>query len=240
MQNSETSGPSRYSSTTTRPHAAACASATSRSSVTTTPLPAARPSSLTTYGGPKASRAFAASSAVSQMWAMAVGTLAAAITCLANALEPSSSAASADGPKQAMPRARTASAAPATSGASGPITTRSTPMDAASSAIASGLAASTGVLVATCAVPALPGAQYSAPTSSSRLRARHRACSRAPAPTTRTSTRATLPTPERRRPVSPGSARRCRRRPRPGSPGLPWPRSPRRCTAARRAAGCSW
>ena len=50
-QNSETSGPSRYSSITTRPHATAWASAAARSEVTTTPLPAARPSSFTTYGG---------------------------------------------------------------------------------------------------------------------------------------------------------------------------------------------
>ena len=50
-QNSDTSGPSRYSSTSTLPQAAAWASAASRSSVTTTPLPAASPSSFTTYGG---------------------------------------------------------------------------------------------------------------------------------------------------------------------------------------------
>ena len=43
------------------------------------------------------------------------------MTCLAKDLLPSSWAASADGPKQAMPASRTASAAPATSGTSGPI-----------------------------------------------------------------------------------------------------------------------
>ncbi len=63
---SDTSGPSRYSSTTTRSHAAAWARAASRSSVTTTPLPAASPSSLTTYGAPKALRAASASSGVVQ------------------------------------------------------------------------------------------------------------------------------------------------------------------------------
>ena len=41
----------------TRRQPAACRSAASRSSVTITPLPAARPSSLTTYGGPNSSRA---------------------------------------------------------------------------------------------------------------------------------------------------------------------------------------
>ncbi len=66
IANSETSGPSRYSSMTTRSQEAAWASAASRSEVTTTPLPAASPSSLTTYGAPKASSASAASAAVVQ------------------------------------------------------------------------------------------------------------------------------------------------------------------------------
>ena len=59
--NTDTSGPSRYSSITTRWHDAACCNAAARSSVTTTPLPAASASSLTTYGGPKASSASSAS-----------------------------------------------------------------------------------------------------------------------------------------------------------------------------------
>ena len=46
---------------------------------------------------------------------------------------------------------------------------------------------------ATAAVPALPGAQASAVTSGSRERDRHRACSRAPDPTTRTFTSRRLP-----------------------------------------------
>ena len=113
---------------TTRPHAAAWASASARSSVTTTPLPAASPSSLTTYGGPNSSRA--RGRLLGAWWhsrAAAVGTPAAVITSLAKALLPSSCAAAPDGPKQAMPAARTASATPATSGASGPTTTRSAP-----------------------------------------------------------------------------------------------------------------
>src|SRR5665647_1416609 len=56
---------------------------------------------------------------------------------LANALLPSSRAALAVGPKQAIPRSRTASAAPATRGASGPTTTRSTFSSAARAAIPS-------------------------------------------------------------------------------------------------------
>src|SRR5674536_367243 len=124
--NSDTSGPARYCSTTTRGRRAACASAASRSVVTTTPLPAASPSSFTTYGGPKSASAAAASLSVAQVRAAAVGTPAAAITSLAKDLEPSICAAAADGPKVAIPAARQASAAPLTSGTSGPITTRST------------------------------------------------------------------------------------------------------------------
>src|SRR5262249_8506308 len=95
-------------------------------------------SSLTTYGGPNASSAAATSPGVSATCAIAVGTLAAAMTSLAKALLPSSCAACADGPKQSMPRARTASATPATSGASGPTTTRSAAQSAARSATAVG------------------------------------------------------------------------------------------------------
>src|SRR5918994_5338975 len=134
----DTSGPSRNSSTRTRSQLAAWASADARSSVTTTPLPAARPSSLTTYGAPSSSRAAAASDPVAQTTARAVGTPAAVITSLANAFDPSSRAAAADGPKQGIPADLTASAAPATSGASGPTTTRSTASSAASAATAAG------------------------------------------------------------------------------------------------------
>jgi hypothetical protein len=47
---------------------------------------------------------------------------------LVKPLEPSSRAAAADGPNTLMPPARSASASPATSGASGPTTTRPTPL----------------------------------------------------------------------------------------------------------------
>ena len=100
--------------------------------VTTTPLPAARPSALTTYGGPNSSSAAAASAALAQVRAGAVGIPAAGMICLANDFEPSMAAARRLGPKQAMPDARSASATPATSGASGPITTRSAPIARAS------------------------------------------------------------------------------------------------------------
>ena len=142
-QNSETSGPSRNSSTTTRPpafdrHSRACSSASVRSSVTTTPLPAARPSSFTTYGAPNWSNATSTSSRLSHTCAIAVGTPALAMTSFANALLPSSRAAAPLGPKVANPAARRWSATPSTSGPSGPTTTRSTPSCAASSAAAAG------------------------------------------------------------------------------------------------------
>ena len=73
--------------------------------MTTTPLPAASASSFTTYGAPKSSSAASTSAAVVQVCEPAVGTPAAAITSLANALEPSSCAAAPDGPKTAIPRA---------------------------------------------------------------------------------------------------------------------------------------
>ncbi len=57
------------------------------------------------------------------LWA--VRTPAAAMTSFANAFDPSMRAAAADGPKQGIPAARTASATPRTSGTSGPMTTRS-------------------------------------------------------------------------------------------------------------------
>ncbi len=49
------------------------------------------------------------------------------MTSLANAFEPSSRAAAPEGPKQGIPAAVTASATPATSGASGPTTTSPAP-----------------------------------------------------------------------------------------------------------------
>src|SRR5690606_6655619 len=139
----------------------------------------------TTYGAPNASSARATSSSVVHTYAIAVGTFALAMTSLANALEPSSRAASALGPKHGMPAARTASATPATSGASGPTTTSSAPCSTASAATASGSSGSTDRLVAICAVPGFPGATRTSWAVESEVRARAMACSRAPDPTTR-------------------------------------------------------
>ena len=198
IANRETSGPSRYSSTTTAPpararHAAAWSSAACRSSVTTTPLPPASPSSLTTCGAPNWSSAWATSSMVVHTWAMAVGTPASAITCLAKDFEPSSSAAAPDGPNVANPAVRRASATPATRGASGPITTRSTASSRARRTTSAGSVAATAWFVPTSAVPALPGAMCRVATAGSAASARARACSRPPEPITRMSTPAGYP-----------------------------------------------
>ncbi len=170
---------------TTRSHAPAWATAATRSSVTTTPLPAARPSSFTTYGAPSASSAAAASSTVLHTNARAVGTPAASMTSLANAFDPSSRAATAEGPNAAIPAVRTASATPATSGASGPTTTRSMPSEAARAATDGPSIGSTSCNVATSVMPGLPGAACTSVTAGSRARARTRACSRPPVPITR-------------------------------------------------------
>src|SRR5205807_10378926 len=90
-----------------------------------TPLPAASPSVLITYGGDVAARyRRAGSSSVNVSWA-AVGTPASPRTSFIQAFEPSSRAPSAPGPSTRRPAARNRSASPATSGASGPITNRS-------------------------------------------------------------------------------------------------------------------
>ena len=141
-----------------------------------------------TQGGSKRFSAASSRPGSSTSSLRAVGTPAARITSLANALEPSIGAAAAEGPKHAMPAARRASAAPATSGASGPITTRSAGHELASRAIAKGSVTCTPDCSASSAVPALPGAQASAVTAGSLERASSRACSRAPAPITSTRT----------------------------------------------------
>ena len=87
-----------------------------------------------------------------------VGTPAASMISLANALEPSSRAAAATGPKQRTPSAASASARPATSGASGPTTTRSMPASRAARASAAGSSAGASSARASRRMPAFPGA----------------------------------------------------------------------------------
>ena len=110
----------------------------------------------------------------------AVGTPAVAITCLENDLDPSRRAAAPDGPKHRMPASRTASETPATSGASGPTTTRSAPIEVASDATAGPSIRSTACSVATSPMPGLPGAACTSLTAGS-LRQRERERVLAPA-----------------------------------------------------------
>ena len=134
----ETSGPVRHSSRTTRapasPNARSsmaarmAASAAAASGATTTPLPAARPSALTTTASPNSPRRTTsmASAAEWQTRYRAVGTPCRDMNTLANALLVSSCAAARVGPNSGRPDAPKRSATPAASGASGPTTVRST------------------------------------------------------------------------------------------------------------------
>ena len=221
-QNKLTSGPSRNDSNSTGlppdRTSFAWAMAAARSCVTTTPLPAARPSSLTTQFGPK--RSIAASMSASEApgsigSAWAVFTPAAAITSFANAFDPSIRAASLFGPNTGKPSARMASPTPATSGTSGPITTSSGSISFANAAHAAGSSTFTECSVARLLIPALPGAtcrsgdgppSTGAATCGSLLNAYNRACSRAPEPITRIRMPAILPMPRTATPspIGPG------------------------------------
>src|SRR5215472_12681164 len=183
-----TSGPSRYSSMTTFAQLLAWALASARSVVTTTPLPAASASSFTTYGGPNSRSASSAAACVVATRDRAVGIPARAMTSFANALDPSMRAALLFGPKAAIPFARSSSATPATSGASGPMTTRSALTRRASRVTSPGSVALTSWQAASSAMPGLPGAACNSPTAGSLLSARTIACSRPPDPITSTRT----------------------------------------------------
>src|SRR3954447_14778140 len=106
------------------------------------------------------------------------------MTSLQNAFEPSSCAAAAPGPNTTMPCCASRSDNPATSGISGPTTTRSQPCAAATSPSRSVTATSTSR--ASRAMPGLPGAHSSSGRCGERVSARTIACSRPPEPTTRT------------------------------------------------------
>src|SRR3954471_21373733 len=97
------------------------------------------------------------------------------------AFEPSSCAAAAPGPNTGT---LSRSVRPATSGASGPTTTRSQPSAAAT--ISSRSVTGTSTSCASRAIPGLPGAHSSSGRCGERFRARTIACSRPPEPTTRT------------------------------------------------------
>src|ERR687883_1325634 len=108
------------------------------------------------------------------------------MTSLLNDFEPSSAAAAAPGPKHLIPALVTASAAPLTSGASGPTTTRSTPSRRAAATTPPRSSAATSSSRASAAMPALPGAQRSSGRWGERASACTSACSRLPEPRTRT------------------------------------------------------
>src|SRR5690349_5913667 len=104
---------------------------------------------------------------------------------LVKPLDPSSCAAAALGPNTAIPAARSASAAPATSGASGPITTRSIALVLARSTTAAGSHGSSATHSAQRAMPGLPGAARSLPQLGDCLSRHASASSRPPEPKSR-------------------------------------------------------
>src|SRR3954451_24731553 len=104
---------------------------------------------------------------------------------LVKPFEPSSWAASALGPNTAMPSSRNALPTPATSGASGPMTTRSTLLAAASETTAPGSHESISTQSAQRAIPGLPGAVMSVSQLGDCLRRQASASSRPPDPNSR-------------------------------------------------------
>src|SRR6476469_2487593 len=104
---------------------------------------------------------------------------------LVKPFDPSSWAAAALGPNTAMPASRNASATPATSGASGPITTRSIAWLRASATTAAGSHGSAATHCAQRAIPGLPGAAISRSQLGDCLRRQASASSRPPDPNSR-------------------------------------------------------
>src|SRR4051812_18403968 len=110
------------------------------------------------------------------------------MTSLANAFEPSRRAAAPVGPNAPRPRCRRPAPPPATSGASGPTTVSPTSSRSASATMPSTSVAATAQQRASPAMPGLPGVHSSSGACGERRSARTIACSRPPAPTTRTFT----------------------------------------------------
>src|SRR4051812_5097103 len=101
---------------------------------------------------------------------------------LVKPFDPSSCAAAALGPNTAIPASRSASPTPATSGASGPITTRPIDSVLASSTIARGSHGSPSTHSAQRAMPGLPGTAISRPQLGDCLSLQASASSRPPDP----------------------------------------------------------
>ncbi len=188
------SSPSRNSSTTSEAPASPntfftmmasmAASASDRVVATVTPLPAAGPSALTTMGTPASRTKLLADRGSTKRPYSPVGIPCLAHRSLTKPLEPSSMAAAALGPKALMFSCLRRSTRPATSGPSGPTTTKSIACRLAQAVSASTSSAPMGTHSASRAIPALPGAQYSLSHSGEAAIFQHRACSRPPPPTT--------------------------------------------------------
>ena len=116
----------------------------------------------------------------------AVGMPAASQISFAKVLLPSSRDAAMSGPQQAIPAAAMASVMPATSGASGPGTTRSTRLASANSTSSAKSITPIGTHSASFAIPGLPGAHHSFSSRGLAAMAQQRACSRPPDPITNT------------------------------------------------------
>ena len=163
--------------------------------MTTTPLPAASPSSLTTYGGAeRVERGRDLARASCRRARSAVGTPAAAITSLANALRALElRPPRGDGPKQAIPRAAHGVGDP------GDQRRLRTDHDQVGAEVRGQgrprprrRAGRPACRVATSPIPGLPGAACTSVTDGSRESASASACSRPPVPITRVLTRASL------------------------------------------------
>ena len=141
-----------------------------------------------------------------------MGTPAAFITSLAKDFEPSIRAAAALGPNTATPACRSVSATPATSGPSGPTTTRSMPSVSREPEQPFCVLGAHRMALAERAIPGLPGAACSAASRALRASFQASACSRPPEPTTSTLTgrvySASRRDSDRRRGLTPGLALR--------------------------------
>ena len=186
------------STTTVRPaspnapssrQSATARSASSRLAQTMAPLPAARPSVLTTTGAPSSRQYARAASARVKTRKAAVGIPWRAIRSFAKTFELSILAAAWLGPKTDMPAARSRSARPRASGNSGPTTTRSGRSRRASATSSSTAPSFTGAQSACAAMPGFPGAATRAPRRGLCASFHASACSRPPPPTSSTFTR---------------------------------------------------
>src|SRR2546426_404036 len=141
----------------------------------TAPFPAARPDAFTTSGSAwRLMYARAGASAV-KVWLAAVAIRARRITSFANALDDSMRAADALGPYTACPASRRAFASPAASGPSGPTMVKSIWCSRAAATRSAVAPAESGRLVASWAVPGVPGAAETPASGESPFSAQQRA-----------------------------------------------------------------